>query len=169
MKHIYVIMVTKPLMRCDDSCIRSVSHYSMANLLWLLHVTTCYYLLLLSSDDPMGYSSSYNYGYPLLISVIWRTPTRTGLEFAFPQSNGDVFAFTEPVNSAFQHCVPRGDRRSRPRISVILWGRLVEGGAGLLRCSAEVRWAMGKLRDSWLTGDLLPPNNPNLLIHWLTS
>ena len=111
----------------------------------LLHVTTCYYLLLLSSDDPMGYSS-YNYGYPLLISVIWRTPTRTGLEFAFPQSNGDVFAFTEPVNSAFQHCVPRGDRRSRPRISVILCGLLVEGGAGLLRCSAEVRWAMGKTR-----------------------
>jgi hypothetical protein len=125
----------------------------------LLHVTTYYYLLLLSSDDPMGYSS-YNYGYPLLISVIWRTPTRTGLEFAFPQSNGDVFAFTEPVNSAFQHCIPRGDRRSRPRISVILWGRLVEGGAGLLRCSAEVRWAMGKLRDSWLvTGDLLPPTS----------
>ena len=35
------------------------------------------------------------------------SPPRTGLEFAFPQSNGDVFAFTEPVNSAFQHCVPR--------------------------------------------------------------
>ena len=83
-------MVTKPLIRRDDSCIRSVSHFSMANLLWLLHVTTCYYLLLLSSDDPMGYSS-YNYGYPFMISVIWRTPTRTGLEFAFPQSNGDVF------------------------------------------------------------------------------
>ena len=64
--------------------------------------------------------------------------SRTGLEFAFPQSNGDVFAFTEPVNSAFQHGVPRGERRGGPRISVILWGRLVEGGTcGLLRCSAQ--------------------------------
>ena len=52
------------------------------------------------------------------------------MEFAFPQSNGDVFAFTEPVNSAFQHCVPRcptGASGAGPRISVILWGRLVEG------------------------------------------
>jgi len=58
------------------------------------------------------------------------SPPRTGLEFAFPQSNGDVFAFTEPVNSAFQHCVPRcpgGASAAGPRISVILWGRLVEG------------------------------------------
>lgn len=62
--------------------------------------------------------------------------SRTGLEFAFPQSNGDVFAFTDDVNSAFQHAVPRGARRVGPRISVILWGRLVEGGAGLLRGSA---------------------------------
>ena len=133
----------------------------------LLHVTTCYYLLLLSSDDPMGYSS-YNYGYPFMISVIWRTPTRTGLEFAFPQSNGDVFAFTEPVNSAFQHCVPRGDRRSRPRISVILWGRLVEGGAGLLRCSAEVRWAMGKTRFLVSNWGFVTPYIP-IVTHLLTS
>merc|ERR1711862_1075497 len=31
----------------------------------------------------------------------------TGMEFGFPQNNGDVFAFTEPVNSAFQHCIPK--------------------------------------------------------------
>merc|ERR1712183_1127857 len=49
----------------------------------------------------------------------------TGLEFGFPQSNGDVFAFTEPVNSAFQHCVPKKAPPASvgPRISVILWGR----------------------------------------------
>ncbi|CAE7264593.1 unnamed protein product, partial [Symbiodinium sp. KB8] len=44
----------------------------------------------------------------------------TGLEFGFPQTNGDVFAFTEPVNSAFQHCIPRLLPASSvgPRISV---------------------------------------------------
>lgn len=54
----------------------------------------------------------------------------TGLEFAFPQGNGDVFAFTEPVNSAFQHCIPRSEPSNSvgPRISVILWGRLERSG-----------------------------------------
>jgi len=49
----------------------------------------------------------------------------TGMEFGFPQSNGDVFAFTEPVNSAFQHSVPQKAPAASagPRISVILWGR----------------------------------------------
>mmetsp|Transcript_69926 Transcript_69926/g.130679 ORF Transcript_69926/g.130679 Transcript_69926/m.130679 type:complete len:363 (-) Transcript_69926:35-1123(-) len=55
---------------------------------------------------------------------------QTGMEFAFPQANGDVFAFTEPVNSAFQHCVPQclPANSVGPRISVILWGRVSEGG-----------------------------------------
>lgn len=49
---------------------------------------------------------------------------QTQLEFGFPQGNGDVFAFTEPVNSAFQHCIPQcGRTAAGPRISVILWGR----------------------------------------------
>eukprot|EP00928_Gymnodinium_smaydae_P031419 TRINITY_DN23060_c0_g1_i1.p1 TRINITY_DN23060_c0_g1~~TRINITY_DN23060_c0_g1_i1.p1 ORF type:complete len:376 (-),score=27.93 TRINITY_DN23060_c0_g1_i1:116-1150(-) len=50
---------------------------------------------------------------------------QTGLEFSFPQHNGDVFAFTEPVNSAFQHCIPRKSPAGSvgPRISVIVWGR----------------------------------------------
>eukprot|EP00931_Biecheleriopsis_adriatica_P116125 TRINITY_DN91817_c0_g1_i1.p1 TRINITY_DN91817_c0_g1~~TRINITY_DN91817_c0_g1_i1.p1 ORF type:complete len:359 (+),score=71.31 TRINITY_DN91817_c0_g1_i1:36-1079(+) len=54
----------------------------------------------------------------------------TGLEFGFPQGNGDVFAFTEPVNSAFQHCIPRCAPASSvgARISVILWGRLEKSG-----------------------------------------
>merc|ERR1712032_1122104 len=52
----------------------------------------------------------------------------TGSEFGFSQGNGDVFAFTEPVNSAFQHSIPRHLPAASigPRISVILWGR-VEG------------------------------------------
>merc|ERR1712172_250420 len=54
----------------------------------------------------------------------------TGLEFGFPQSNGDVFAFTEPVNSAFQHCIPKRAPATSagPRISVILWGRIERQG-----------------------------------------
>lgn len=48
----------------------------------------------------------------------------TGLEFGFPQRNGDVFAFATPVNTAFQHCIPQKFPLSSvgPRISVILWG-----------------------------------------------
>lgn len=55
----------------------------------------------------------------------------TGLEFGFPQGNGDVFAFSEPVNSAFQHCIPRATPASAagPRISVILWGRVGDPAA----------------------------------------
>jgi len=69
---------------------------------------------------------------------------QTGLEFAFPQGNGDVFAFTEPVNSAFQHCVPQCLPASSvgPRISVILWGR-VDGGT-LLKAAGRARQALGK-------------------------
>ncbi|CAE8678596.1 unnamed protein product, partial [Polarella glacialis] len=54
----------------------------------------------------------------------------TSLEFGFPQGNGDVFAFTEPVNSAFQHCIPQCTpaKSVGPRISVILWGRLERPG-----------------------------------------
>eukprot|EP00435_Cladocopium_sp_Y103_P014370 s587_g3.t1 len=70
----------------------------------------------------------------------------TGLEFAFPQSNGDVFAFTEPVNSAFQHGVPRGTRRCGPRISVILWGRLVEG-TSLLRKPGKATDGAGSVQE----------------------
>eukprot|EP00929_Paragymnodinium_shiwhaense_P102723 TRINITY_DN65946_c0_g1_i1.p1 TRINITY_DN65946_c0_g1~~TRINITY_DN65946_c0_g1_i1.p1 ORF type:complete len:367 (+),score=63.07 TRINITY_DN65946_c0_g1_i1:78-1178(+) len=54
----------------------------------------------------------------------------TEVEFSFPQLNGDVFAFTEPVNSAFQHCIPRlaSAASAGPRISVILWGRTEKTG-----------------------------------------
>jgi len=50
----------------------------------------------------------------------------SGMEFAFPQGNGDVFAFTTPVNSAFQHAVPRAfpTKSVGPRISVIVWGHV---------------------------------------------
>lgn len=51
---------------------------------------------------------------------------KSELEFGFPQENGNVFAFTEPVNSAFQHCVPRASPPGSAgrRMSVILWGRV---------------------------------------------
>jgi len=43
-------------------------------------------------------------------------------EFCFPQRDGDIFAFTTPVNSAFQHAVLKAPRPVGGRISVILWG-----------------------------------------------
>merc|ERR1712008_635540 len=58
---------------------------------------------------------------------------QTSVEFGFPQLNGDVFAFTEPVNSAFQHSVPRCATAAAagPRISLILWGRIDRPGGPL--------------------------------------
>lgn len=50
------------------------------------------------------------------------------IKFAFPQRNGDVFAFTDAVNARFRHGVPkveRGEKRG-PRISIIGWGRRVK-------------------------------------------
>eukprot|EP00927_Polykrikos_kofoidii_P050544 TRINITY_DN44442_c0_g1_i1.p1 TRINITY_DN44442_c0_g1~~TRINITY_DN44442_c0_g1_i1.p1 ORF type:complete len:446 (-),score=48.53 TRINITY_DN44442_c0_g1_i1:13-1269(-) len=51
--------------------------------------------------------------------------------FSFPQSNGDIFAFTNQVNERFTHAVPKEKRRAHSasrgvtpgRVSVIMWGR----------------------------------------------
>jgi len=48
----------------------------------------------------------------------------TGQEVAFPQGNGDIFAFDERVDSAFMHGVYPLDEEVGPRISVIVMGRL---------------------------------------------
>ena len=50
----------------------------------------------------------------------------TGTEFAFPQRQGDVFAFDSVANSDFTHGVPRaaaGDAPPGLRFSIIAWGR----------------------------------------------
>jgi len=63
----------------------------------------------------------------------------TGAEFAFPQANGDVFAFATSVNSAFQHSIPRRApaKSVGPRISVILWGRTPTEGKLLRHPNAK--------------------------------
>jgi hypothetical protein len=43
--------------------------------------------------------------------------------FTFPQRNGDCFAFTSKINTAFMHGVPRGRPDSGDRFSIIVWGR----------------------------------------------
>jgi len=49
---------------------------------------------------------------------------QSGQSFAFPQNNGDVFAFDSIVNKKFQHGVPKvSDPSKGPRVSVIAWGR----------------------------------------------
>jgi len=51
------------------------------------------------------------------------TPNLEPQEFTFPQKNGDVFAFSQEVNSRFRHAVPRSRTAVQPRISLILWAR----------------------------------------------
>mmetsp|Transcript_25162 Transcript_25162/g.54774 ORF Transcript_25162/g.54774 Transcript_25162/m.54774 type:complete len:428 (-) Transcript_25162:204-1487(-) len=49
---------------------------------------------------------------------------QSGQKFAFPQNNGDIFAFTSEVNKRFQHGVPKARKTNvGPRFSVIAWGR----------------------------------------------
>eukprot|EP00667_Euglena_gracilis_P017621 EG_transcript_18607 len=47
----------------------------------------------------------------------------SGRTFAFPQHNGDVFAFTTEVNRRFMHGVPKAKGQVGERFSVIVWGR----------------------------------------------
>ncbi len=42
--------------------------------------------------------------------------------FSFPQYNGDVFAFSNYVNSKFRHGVPKEQHTTGPRISIVVWG-----------------------------------------------
>lgn len=58
-------------------------------------------------------------------ALAWRhtKDTTSDGEFAFPQRNGDVFAFDSVVNDSFKHGVPRGRTSCGPRFSIIAWGR----------------------------------------------
>lgn len=52
----------------------------------------------------------------------------SGIQFSFPQKNGDVFAFDSDVNARFKHGIPKLNRTSPsgsdgPRFSIIAWGR----------------------------------------------
>eukprot|EP00747_Dinoflagellata_sp_TGD_P204758 gnl/TRDRNA2_/TRDRNA2_78461_c0_seq1.p1 gnl/TRDRNA2_/TRDRNA2_78461_c0~~gnl/TRDRNA2_/TRDRNA2_78461_c0_seq1.p1 ORF type:complete len:324 (-),score=47.44 gnl/TRDRNA2_/TRDRNA2_78461_c0_seq1:144-1115(-) len=53
---------------------------------------------------------------------------KSGMVTTFPQSNGDVFAFTPELNDVFMHGIPRLDDNrleDQPRLSLILWGSRV--------------------------------------------
>jgi len=43
-------------------------------------------------------------------------------KFSFPQNNGDLFAFTDEVNSDFKHGVPKTRASVGERFSIIIWG-----------------------------------------------
>ena len=43
--------------------------------------------------------------------------------FGIPQRNGDVFAFTDIVNSKFQHGIPKATQNVGERFSIIAWGK----------------------------------------------
>ena len=57
---------------------------------------------------------------------------QSGAEFGFEQHDGDLFAFTTPVNSAFQHGILADRIRGGARISVIFWGRVSAAGERLI-------------------------------------
>lgn len=43
-------------------------------------------------------------------------------KFAFPQNNGDVFAFDADINKKFLHGIPKVTQKILPRFSIIAWG-----------------------------------------------
>lgn len=48
----------------------------------------------------------------------------TGREFAFPQQNGDIFAFDVHTDLEFKHGIHRLKQKCGPRVSVIIMGKL---------------------------------------------
>ncbi len=88
--------------------------------------------------------------------------------FAFPQDNGDVFAFDNRVNKQFQHGVPKCNRACGPRFSVIAWGRRVRLTArnGAAPGEAGTRDEAGQLvfppdRQSYLSAGYERPAKEN--------
>ncbi|CBZ52299.1 conserved hypothetical protein [Neospora caninum Liverpool] len=67
--------------------------------------------------------------------------TNDTFRFAFPQHNGDVFAFNCEVNKAFKHGVPAVQSETHGlRFSVVLWGRrrkLTKRNAGVSELRRE--------------------------------
>eukprot|EP00392_Amoebophrya_sp_AT5.2_P000304 g304.t1 len=59
--------------------------------------------------------------------------------FSFPQSNGDIFAFSKVVNDRWRHSVPRVSPANKvgPRISLVVWGNRKGDGRP---CDYEAAW-----------------------------
>lgn len=107
----------------------------------------------------------------------------TGAEYRVLQENGDVFAFDEPFNNVFKHCVPAARAGESPgrRISVILWASEQEHLPRVLRAKRpgmqeiiplEVDWelwearGLGKLsRGARAALRQHEPTAPGLLLH----
>ena len=59
---------------------------------------------------------------------------KSGVTMSFPQSNGDVFAFTPELNEVFMHGVPHIlpnspsslDSAESARMSLIVWGSRIQ-------------------------------------------
>lgn len=70
-------------------------------------------------------------GYPIDLTVgstfgdtrrlIWVEKDNEDHKIEIPQRNGDVFAFSDRINSTWRHMVPREGPEVGPRISVIVW------------------------------------------------
>lgn len=83
--------------------------------------------------------------------------------FRFPQSNGDVFAFSSLTNKAFQHGIPQESSHTvSPRFSVIVWGRrrtLNKRNASQQEMNAEryMRRGVKSLKNHSVTQNVLNP------------
>lgn len=70
-------------------------------------------------------------GYPIDLTIgssfgdtrrlIWVEKGNTEHKIELPQRNGDIFAFSDAVNSTWRHMIPREGPGCGPRISVIVW------------------------------------------------
>ncbi|CAL1153485.1 unnamed protein product [Cladocopium goreaui] len=70
-------------------------------------------------------------GYPIDLTVgatfgdprrlVWVEKSNTRHKIELPQLNGDVFAFSDKINSTWRHMIPQEGPDCGPRISVIVW------------------------------------------------
>lgn len=70
-------------------------------------------------DKGYDKQSGAEHGIPRLAVDMQSLPRK----FTFPQKNGDIFAFSEFVNTNYYHGVPRENRVCGPRVSLIIWGQ----------------------------------------------
>ena len=53
--------------------------------------------------------------------LVWVEKSNTRHKIELPQRNGDVFAFSDKINSTWRHMIPQEGPECGPRISVIVW------------------------------------------------